>query len=157
MESQKLVIFETNNEEYGIPVEFVISIEKLGTITALPEMPIFLKGIMKVRDQLIPVLDTKELLFSHSLEVSDKSRLILIETPEVTIGLLVEDAKEILETDQNNIKELNLMTLQTSAYIKAMVNLENRLIAMLDPRSLLLSLKELEQIKEAVENQQVLN
>ncbi|KMJ59951.1 chemotaxis protein CheW [Bacillus sp. LL01] len=157
MESQKLVIFEVNGEEYGISVEYVVSIEKLATVTALPEMETYLKGLMKVRGELIPLLDTKQILFSGTTEATDKARVIMVQCSELSVGLLVEDAKEILDVPQESIKSLNLFGSQTTTYIHGMINLENRLIAILDPSSLLNSLNGMESIKEAVEKQEVKN
>ncbi|MCM3617560.1 chemotaxis protein CheW [Sutcliffiella horikoshii] len=151
MESQKLVIFEANGEEYGIPVEYVISIEKMASVTALPEMEDYVKGLMKVRGELIPVLDVKKILFSKLMEVSDKTRLIVVQTSDLSVGLLVEDAKEILDVSQESIKDFNGLALQSSPYISGMVNLENRLIAIIKPDNLVNSLEKIQQIKGAVE------
>ncbi len=151
MESQKLVIFEANGEEYGIPVEYVISIEKMASVTALPEMEDYVKGLMKVRGELIPVLDVKRILFSKLMEVSDKTRLIVVQTSDLSVGLLVEDAKEILDVSQESIKDFNGLALQSSPYISGMVNLENRLIAIIKPDNLVNSLEKIQQIKGAVE------
>ncbi len=157
MESLKLVIFEVNGEEYGISVEYVVSIEKLGTVTALPEMATYLKGLMKVRGELIPLLDTKHILFTETLEAKDKTRVIMVQLSELSVGLIVEDAKEIMDVPQESVKSLNLFGSQTTTYIQGMVNLENRLIAILDPSSLVNSLNGMESIKEAVEKQEVKN
>ncbi|NLP51553.1 chemotaxis protein CheW [Bacillus sp. RO1] len=151
MESQKLVIFEANQEEYGIPVEYVVSIERLGTVTALPEMEAYLKGLMKVRGQLIPVLDVKHILFSGTVEVNDKTRLIVVQTSDLSAGLLVEDAKEILDVKKEVIKDLNVLALQSSPYISGMVNLNSRLIAIIEPDKLIGTLEKIHHIKDAVE------
>ncbi|KPB03827.1 chemotaxis protein CheW [Bacillus sp. CHD6a] len=151
MESQKLVIFEAKEEEYGIPVEYVVSIEKLDTVTALPEMEAYLKGLMKVRGQLIPVLDMKYILFTDPIEVKDKTRLIVVQTSEISVGLLVEDAKEILDVKNEAIKDLNVLALHSSPYISGMVNLEKRLIAIIDPNKLVGSLEKVDDIKDAVD------
>jgi purine-binding chemotaxis protein CheW len=149
MESKKLVIFEANGEEYGIPVEFVVSIEKLGAVNALPDMESYLKGITKVREELIPVLDVKQILFTDPILKDDKTRLIVVKTSELSIGLLVEDAKEILDVNEEAIK--GLLAFQSTPYISGMVNLENRLIAIIEPDNLISSLEKIQHIKSAVE------
>ncbi|WP_223702273.1 chemotaxis protein CheW [Sutcliffiella deserti] len=153
MESNKLVIFQVNEEEYGIPVEQVISIEKLQDITPIPEMPVYINGLMKVRNELIPVLDTNQLLFSSDIQKSDKTRLIVVQTTDLLVGFLVEDAKEILDVKLENIQPLSIIATAKSSYISGMVNLEKRLIAIIDPGKLVKSLAELDEIKEEVENQ----
>jgi purine-binding chemotaxis protein CheW len=157
MESKKLVIFQANEEEYGISVEHVISIEKLEGITPIPEMPVYMKGLMKVRGELIPVLDSRQLLFSSLLTVTDKTRLIVVQTSDLSVGFLVEDAKEILDVQQESIQPLNLIATSKSSYISGMVNLENRLIAIIEPEKIVNHLEEIETIKEKVEEQTLNN
>ncbi|QFT89692.1 Chemotaxis protein CheW [Bacillus sp. THAF10] len=157
MESKKLVIFESSKEEYGISVEHVISIEKLSALTVLPEMPAYLKGVMKVRNELIPVLDTKRILFSDNLTVTDKTRLIVVQTSSISAGLLVEDAKEILDVQPEAMQELSMLAQHSTPYIKAMVNLESRLIAVLDPYTLIMNLANITEIEEAVEKHKATN
>jgi purine-binding chemotaxis protein CheW len=151
MESKKLVIFQANQEEYGVSVEYVISIEKLDIVTPIPEMPVYMKGLMKVRDELIPVLDTKQILFRDQTELTDKSRVIVVQTTELSVALLVEDAKEILDVQMDIIKPLSLIAANSSNYISGMVNLDKRLIAVIDPGKLVDGLSEMDDIKDEME------
>ncbi|WP_417899769.1 chemotaxis protein CheW [Bacillus haimaensis] len=153
MESKKLVIFQANREEYGISVEHVISIEKLDNLTPIPEMPVYMKGLMKVRDELIPVLDTRQILFRDQTELTDKSRVIVVQTTELSVALLVEDAKEILDVQTDTIKPLSLIAANGSNYISGMVNLDKRLIAVIEPGKLVDGLREMDDIKEEMERQ----
>lgn len=151
MESKKLVIFQANQEEYGVSVEYVVSIEKLDKVTPIPQMPIYMKGLMKVRDELIPVLDTRQILFRDQTDLTDKSRVIVVQTTELSVALLVEDAKEILDVQKETIKPLSLIAANGSNYISGMVNLDKRLIAVIDPARLVDGLREMDEIKEEME------
>jgi purine-binding chemotaxis protein CheW len=153
MESKKLVIFQANQEEYGVSVEYVISIEKLDIVTPIPDMPVYMKGLMKVRNELIPVLDTKQILFRNPMELTEKSRVIVVQTTELSVALLVEEAKEILDVQKESIKPLSSIAGNGSNYISGMVNLEKRLIAMIEPGKLVDGLKEMDAIKEEMEKQ----
>ena len=51
------VIIQTGSEEYALPVESVISIEKLGFVTPIPHLPDYMLGLMKSRGELVPILD----------------------------------------------------------------------------------------------------
>jgi purine-binding chemotaxis protein CheW len=153
MESKKLVIFQANQEEYGVSVEHVVSIEKLDIVTPIPDMPVYMKGLMKVRNELIPVLDTKQILFRNPMELTEKSRVIVVQTTELSVALLVEEAKEILDVQKESIKPLSSIAGNGSNYISGMVNLEKRLIAMIEPGKLVDGLKEMDAIKEEMEKQ----
>ncbi|MCA1320671.1 chemotaxis protein CheW [Bacillus tianshenii] len=153
MESKKLVIFQANLEEYGVSVEYVVSIEKLDKVTPIPDMPRYMKGLMKVRDELIPVLDTRQILFHDQTELTDKSRVIVVQTTDLSAALLVEDAKEILDVQKDTIKPLSLIAANGSNYISGMVNLDKRLIAVIDPGKLVNGLREIGEIKEEMQKQ----
>lgn len=56
MDISKVVVFRAGNEEYGVPIENVISIEKLEDINVIPNMPYYMKGVVMVRGELIPTL-----------------------------------------------------------------------------------------------------
>ncbi|MGD6887901.1 chemotaxis protein CheW, partial [Staphylococcus shinii] len=73
------------------------------------------------------------------------------QTSELSVGLLVEDAKEILDVKKEAIKDLNVLAFQSSPYISGMVNLDSRLIAIIDPNNLVGSLEKVHHIKDAVE------
>ncbi len=53
----KVVVFHAGKEEYALSIEHVISIEKLEKINPIPHLPSFVLGLVKVREELIPVLD----------------------------------------------------------------------------------------------------
>lgn len=58
-EIMKVILFEMNAETYGVPVEQVLSIEKVDTITRLPNAASFIEGVMNLRGLIIPIVDVR--------------------------------------------------------------------------------------------------
>ncbi|MDF0727378.1 chemotaxis protein CheW [Cytobacillus sp. S13-E01] len=148
MEASKVVVFQVGNEEYGIPVQNVISIERIQPSTVIPKMPSFMKGVVTIREELVPVIDTGIILYDRTTIETDKSRMIVTKTEDLSVGLIVDDAKEILDIPQEKIKQLNLLAYQKTSYFLGVANLENRLLTLLDPNNLFESLEGIKQIKE---------
>jgi len=146
--SSKAVIFLVGNEEYGIPVEFVVSIEKNEGVTPIPQLPSFVKGIVKSRGELIPVIDFESVLYQRSMEENDDVRMIVLNTDELSIGLLVKEAKEILDIANESLQQIGLLAYSKTAYFTSVANLEERLITMIDPNILISSLESIKEIKE---------
>ncbi|MBS4173390.1 CheW domain-containing protein [Bacillus sp. FJAT-49736] len=147
-QSSKSVIFLVGNEEYGIPVEYVISIEKNENITPIPHLPSFVKGIVKSRGELIPVIDFEMVLYQRSVGDDEEIRMIVLNTEEISIGLLVKEAKEILDIPNESLKQIGLMAYQKTAYFSSVANLDERLITIVDPNILVSSLEGIKEIKD---------
>jgi purine-binding chemotaxis protein CheW len=149
----KVVVFQVGTEEYGIPIEHVISIEKVEGITPIPHLPVYVKGIVKVRGELLPVLDFEEILYHRTIQYNDQTRMIVVKTDELTIGVLVNDAKEIIDIEKENLKQLGLAFNKTS-YFSSIANLDSRLITMIDPSKLVQSLEGINEIQQYMKSHQ---
>ena len=98
MNITKVVVFRAGNEEYGLPIEHVISIEKLENIKSLPNMPSYMKGVVKVRGELIPVLDTNRIFYHQDTSLDDQTKLIVVHSEELCAALIVKEIIEIILT-----------------------------------------------------------
>ena len=145
MESSKIVVFKENNEEYAVHVEQVISIEKPSQITPIPYLPNYVKGLVKVRGELVPIIDIHQILYKTELQISENTRFIVIQTDLLQIAFLVEEAKELLEIESSTINKLDLLAMLNTSYFSGVVNLEGRLITLIDPNELI---KKLDGINE---------
>ncbi|RFB17091.1 chemotaxis protein CheW [Bacillus sp. HNG] len=149
IEDQKVVVFSAGDEEYGVPVLNVISIERAQALNAIPQMPNYMLGVLTIRDELVPIVDTGIILFNKSINHTDKTKIIVAKTDSLSVGLLVDDAKEIIDIPQNQVKPLNV-TYQLSSYITGVATLEGRLITLLDPHKLFNGLEGFNQIEEHI-------
>lgn len=152
-ETTKTVVFQAGNEEYAFPILFVVSIEKMEGMTAIPHMPDYVTGITKVRGDLIPVIDLEKVLYNRDIQADDKTRLIVLETSDISLGVLVRDAKEILEIPQGNLKQPGLIAYQNTKFITGIANFEKRMIMVIDPETLIQSLEGIKEIKDYMKNQ----
>ena len=70
MESVKSVVFACGTEEYAVPVEQAISIEKLEHVTPIPHLPNYLLGFTRIRGELVPVLDFERISIINKLGIN---------------------------------------------------------------------------------------
>ena len=152
-ESTKTVVFQAGNEEYAFQILFVVSIEKMEGMTAIPHMPDYVTGITKVRGDLVPVIDLEKVLYNRDIQADDKTRLIVLETSDISLGVLVRDAKEILEIPQENLKQPGLIAYPNTKFITGIANFEKRMIMVIDPETLIQSLEGIKEIKDYMKNQ----
>lgn len=153
MGSKQVVVFKTGNEEYAIPIEFIISIEKMEGITPIPHLPPYVKGIAKVRGELIPVLDLNRILYDAPIVDENSVRNIVLQTKELSLGILVNEAKDIIEISEGQIKQIGLVAYEKTSYFTGVANLDSRLITLIDPEKLVQSLEGIREIQEFMKSQ----
>lgn len=142
---EKSVVLTCGNENYAVPVDQVVSIEKLERVTPIPHLPNYLLGFTRIRGELIPVIDFGQILYNRPT-ASITSKIIVLSTDLVNYGLLVEDAKEILDFDKTVLKQMGLVSYEKTKYFTAIANLEDRMISCVDPNILVNSLDGIREI-----------
>jgi Chemotaxis signal transduction protein len=99
----KYLIFSVGEASYGIPIRSVIEIIGIEEITQLPELPIYVKGIINLRGRIIPVMDARLRFRKEEREYDDRTCIIVIEIENVVFGLIVDNVKEVAGIDEANI------------------------------------------------------
>ncbi|MBA2873357.1 chemotaxis protein CheW [Thermaerobacillus caldiproteolyticus] len=154
MEVSKVVVFQVDNEQYAVPVENVISIEKMSSPTVIPQMPDYMVGVVRIRGELVPVLDTMKILYRRPYVETEKTRLIVVVTEDISVALIVDDAKEIIDISPESIKQVNMLAYRQTSYFIGVASLPERLITLIDPNQLFESLEGAKTIKEHMQNHQ---
>jgi purine-binding chemotaxis protein CheW len=124
MEINKAVVFQVDNEQYAVPVENVISIEKMSSPTLIPQMPDYMLGVVRIRGELVPVLDTMKILYRRSYTETEKTRMIVVITEDLSVALIVDDAKEIIAIPKEAIKQINLLAYRQTPYFIGVASLD---------------------------------
>lgn len=149
----KIVVFRSGNEEYGIPIQYIVSIEKMESITPVPVLPEYAKGIVEIRAELVPIIDLEYIFYHRFMKIDDSIRLVVIHAAKLAIGLLVNEAKEIIEISSEAIKQVGLIDSQKTSYISGIASLANhRLITIIDPEILMDSLDGISEIQDYMES-----
>ncbi|WP_240794166.1 chemotaxis protein CheW [Bacillus sp. BHET2] len=149
----KVVVFHAGKEEYALPIENVVSIEKVEKVRSIPHFPQFVLGLVKVRGELIPVLDLGNILYNTSAMAEAGMFLLVIQTKTMQIGMVVKEAKEIIEVSAESITNVGLFAYSKTNYFSGIINLEDALITQIDPDVLVESLEGIKEIKDYVNEQ----
>ncbi|SDK46157.1 chemotaxis protein CheW [Natronincola ferrireducens] len=129
----QFVIFKLDEEYYGIPINIVETIEKVTEITRLPNAPHYVKGVINLRGEVVPIIDLRKRFNMEKGELSDESRIIILSLEEMIIGMLVDSSSEVLTIEQNDIdNSSNLIGSFEEDYIKGIGKAGDRMIIILD-------------------------
>lgn len=90
------VVFQLSGEEFAIDINNVKEIVRLPNITPIPRSPAFVSGICNLRGSVLPVIDTRLRFSMQPQEVTDQTRLLVVESSGVQTSLLVDNVREVL-------------------------------------------------------------
>jgi purine-binding chemotaxis protein CheW len=134
----QLVGFRIGNETYGVRIASVREIVRVPEITAVPNAPEMIEGVINLRGRIIPVMDLRK-RFSNSSDTSDKkNRILVVELDNKLLGLIVSSASEVLKIPPSEIEAPGtLFTEGDSSYVTGVGKLKGRLIILVDIAKLL--------------------
>ena len=129
----QLVSFRLAQEEYGIEITRVREIILMGQVTRVPQTPAYVKGLINLRSTVIPVIDLRIRFGLPESEVTDESRIMVVNVSGKTIGIVVDAVSEVLRvaTDQIAPPPPTVVGMGTE-YLTGLVKLEKQLLILLD-------------------------
>lgn len=132
----QVVIFKLQDEEFAVETAKIQSITDTMEITRVPKAPNYIKGLINLRGNIIPLLNLKMLL---DIEINDieQENIIIVAMNEESIGIIVDMVEEVLEIEENIIENLNEK--DKKEYIKGIINFKDRIVTLIDIDKLVLN------------------
>lgn len=102
---QQFVIFKLEDEEYGVDILKVKTIEKMTRIARVPKAAHYVEGVINLRGEVVPIIDLrKKFNLPKSIE-TDNTRIIIVSIEDITVGLIVDSASEVIEIPKEFIED----------------------------------------------------
>ncbi|MEA4806347.1 chemotaxis protein CheW [Acetobacterium wieringae] len=95
-EEGKYLTFNLDTEAYGLEITYVTEIIGIQKITEVPELPEYVKGIMSLRGQIIPVVDVRLRFGKPARSYDERTCVIVVEIADITVGLIVDGVTEVV-------------------------------------------------------------
>ena len=143
----QLVCFRLAKEEYAISIMKVQEIIRVGQITALPNAPVHISGIINLRGSVLPVIDMRVLFNMATSERTEQNRIVVVDIAGKTTGLIVDSVSEVLRVAKSQIEPPpTLIADSDTHYIDGVAKLQDgkRLITLIHADSILSSAKDVE-------------
>jgi purine-binding chemotaxis protein CheW len=99
----RCVLFRLDSESYGVNVQNVREVLRVGEIRPVPGCPHDVLGVINVRGVIVSVLDTRQYFKLPSANNTDLSRIIIVEQQGQALGLLVDEVKEVRDIQEAGI------------------------------------------------------
>lgn len=132
------VTFRLQEETYGINVMQVQEVLRYTDIAPVPGSPDYVLGIINLRGNVVTVIDTRARFGLVGAEVTDNSRIVIIEAERQVIGILVDSVAEVVYLKQSEIDTApNVGTDESAKFIQGVSNRDGELLILVDLNKLL--------------------
>ncbi|MBP1909158.1 chemotaxis protein CheW [Methanolobus bombayensis] len=130
----QLVIFNLGVEEFGVNIMQVQEIIRLPDVTRIPRSPEYVKGVINLRGKIIVVMDLDKRFGMNETEMTDESRIVVVDINGTIIGLVVDSVSEVIRLKDSNIEQTpEIITQKINAeYLKGVGKMDERLLILLN-------------------------
>lgn len=151
-EVTQILTFKLNDEEYGVDILQVNTIREWTPITTIPDMPSYIRGVLNIRGDIVPIIDLRERLSLPLVEYTSTTVVILLninyQDQDMILGIVVDSVSDTYTIKPDNIRAKPQVGEHVQVnYLKGLVELDEHLILLLDSKKLL-SEKHLDQLVE---------
>lgn len=101
----KYLTFVLGQEEYGIGIMHVREIIGMMAITAVPQTPDFVKGVINLRGKVIPVIDLRLKFGLPEVQHTAETCVIVVEVRQSQMGVIVDTVREVMDIEDGQIED----------------------------------------------------
>ena len=132
------VTFRLDGETYGINVMQVQEVLRYSEIAPVPGAPSYVLGIINLRGNVVTVIDTRHRFGLADGEVTDNTRIVIIETDNHVIGIMVDSVAEVVYLKQSEIETApNVGNDESARFIQGVCHKNDELLILIDLNKLL--------------------
>lgn len=129
----QIVGFRVGEETFGVPIALVHEIVRVPEITAVPEAPHCVEGVINLRGKIISVVDLRKRFAEKQIRDGKKNRILVAEIEGKLVGLIVDAASEVLKISPSDIEPPpNVFEESDVNYVTGVGKLHGRLVIMVD-------------------------
>lgn len=127
------VTFRLDNETYGINVMQVQEVLRYSEIAPVPGAPSYVLGIINLRGNVVTVIDTRQRFGLDSSEVTDNTRIVIIEADKQVVGILVDSVAEVVYLRQSEVETApNVGNDESAKFIQGVCNKNGELLILVE-------------------------
>jgi purine-binding chemotaxis protein CheW len=93
----KLVVFRLDSQRYAMPLAAVERIVRAVEVTALPQAPEIVLGVIDVEGRILPVLNIRRKVSLADREITPADQFLLARTARRTVVLVIDEALGVVE------------------------------------------------------------
>ncbi len=132
------VTFQLGDETYGIDVLQVQEVLRVSDISPVPGAPSYVLGIINLRGNVVTVIDARARFALPPKESDDQSRIVVVDSNDMVIGLLVDSVSEVAYVNSSAIESApDVGTEESARFVSGVCNRDDELLILVDLTRLL--------------------
>jgi len=152
-QKNRFLTFRVGKEDYGIDIAFITEIINAQKITAVPDMPGFVKGVINLRGNVIPVIDVRARFHIEKKEYDDRTCVIVSNIASRNVGFVVDHVNEVVDIPVERISSPPLADRGgASKFVRGMARVGDEVKILLDVEKLLQQ-REMDELESIQKNQ----
>ena|SRR5271165_1849897 len=133
-----IVGFQVGHETYGVPIIALHEIVRVPEITAVPDAPEYIEGVINLRGKIVSVIDLRKRLGAKTVTASKRNRILVVEHNGKLCGLMVDSASEVLKVPAADVEPASVIFQEVGLNcVTGLGKHRGRLIVLLDINKLL--------------------
>ena len=128
----RYLLFNIDDTKYGVSLEYVLEIINVQTITQVPGVAHYIKGIINLRGKIIPIIDVRLKLGLPEREYDDKTCIIVLNVNEVQVGVIVDRVSEVVNAENSQLSVPSEVGEATSRYLSSILELDDKIVLIID-------------------------
>lgn len=138
LDGLQYVIFNLDNEEFGVDIHNITTIERLVDITRVPRTLNYVRGVMSLRGEIIPVIDLRKRFGLPKVDQTEDTRIIIFKVEDIIVGMIVDAVTEVVIIPAENIESVgSIANDHLATYIYGVGKINDRIITLLNLESLI--------------------
>lgn len=137
-EVSQFIVVNIAEEQYGIDIQYIDNIVRMQSITRVPKVARYLKGVINLRGEVIPVMSLRLKMDLDEDEITKNTRIIIIKIQHESIGLIVDSVKEVVNLNMSEVERVSFENRdERTAYVMGIGKQDGMLISLLDINAVL--------------------
>ena len=101
------IVIRLGEEQFGIDIRYVDNIVRMQQITRVPKVQHYIKGVLNIRGDIVPVMSLRLIMDMKADEVTGKTRIIIVKMAGGSlVGFIVDQVAHVLTLDSNNVENV---------------------------------------------------
>ncbi len=137
-EINEFLTFMLAGEEYGVDILRVLEIKGWDAVTALPNMPEYIRGVINLRGTIVPIIDLRRRFDLAPLEYGPTTVVIVLRVQseghtDRTMGIVVDGVSDVYQVKAANVKKSpDFGTAVDTDFVKGMATVKEKMVVLLD-------------------------
>ena len=132
-ETIQFIVLRVGDEQYGIDIKYVDNIIHMSSIPRVPKVASYVKGVINVRGEVIPVMDIRIKMGLPEAEYTKDSRIVIIKSEQQGfVGLIVDAVKEVVTLEVDGIEKMAYDRNGKDMFVTGVGKHQGALISLLD-------------------------